>query len=55
MHILRDNYACPRWIFIFDSDQAQINSAADIAQERGKNGAKQRRQQESLSFPIFSH
>ncbi len=23
---LRDSYACPRWIFIFDSDQAQINS-----------------------------
>ncbi len=21
-----DSYACPRWIFIFDSDQAQINS-----------------------------
>ncbi len=29
--ILRDSYACPRWIFIFDSDQAQINGAfADI-------------------------
>jgi hypothetical protein len=24
---LRDSYACPSWIFIFDSDQAQINSA----------------------------
>jgi hypothetical protein len=22
----RHSYACPRWIFIFDSDQAQINS-----------------------------
>ena len=24
---LRDSYVCPRWIFIFDSDQEQINSA----------------------------
>jgi hypothetical protein len=24
---LRDSYVCPRWIFIFDSYQAQINSA----------------------------
>jgi hypothetical protein len=24
---LRDSYVCTRWIFIFDSDQAQINSA----------------------------
>ena len=23
---LRDSYVCTRWIFIFDSDQAQINS-----------------------------
>jgi hypothetical protein len=23
---LRDSYVCQRWTFIFDSDQAQINS-----------------------------
>ncbi len=25
---LRDSYVCTRWIFIFDSDQAQINSVS---------------------------
>jgi hypothetical protein len=25
---LKESYACPRWIFTFDSDQAQINSSA---------------------------
>ncbi len=27
---LRDSYVCTRWIFIFDSDQAQINSACTL-------------------------
>ncbi len=27
---LRDSYVCPRWIFIFISNQAQINSALGI-------------------------
>ncbi len=27
---MRDSYVCTRWIFIFDSDQAQINSAESI-------------------------
>jgi hypothetical protein len=27
---LRDSYVCPRCIFIFDSDQAQINSAVGM-------------------------
>ncbi len=28
---LSDSYVCTRWIFIFDSDQAQINSAWSVA------------------------
>ena len=27
---LRDSYVCTRWIFIFDSDQAQINSVQPV-------------------------
>jgi hypothetical protein len=30
---LRESFVCPRWIFIFDSDQAQINSVATSNEE----------------------
>ncbi len=37
---LRDSYVCTRWIFIFDSDQAKINSVGKRRQE----AVKERRQ-----------
>jgi hypothetical protein len=35
--IQRDSFVCPRWIFIFifDSDQAQINSASSLSKIAG--------------------
>jgi hypothetical protein len=30
---LRDSYVCTRWIFLFDSDQAQINSVCIVIKE----------------------
>ncbi len=32
---LRDSFVCTRWIFIFESDQAQINS---VGEEGAGNG-----------------
>jgi hypothetical protein len=31
---LRDSYACPRLIFIFDNDQAKINSAVESSESQ---------------------
>ncbi len=49
---LRDSYVCPRWIFIFHGDQAQINSVKGrflepyyqnlLENQRGNTGKKLR-------------
>jgi hypothetical protein len=40
---LRVSYVCPRWIFIFDSGQAQTNSVLDYTAESLSHEKKQRK------------